>query len=283
LPHDRLVAVAKSGDWVVIRIGPWTFCLAVNKDGRFPDLSRHIPRPADATARCRLSPADAEFLGQTLPRLPCDETYNFPITLDLNGSIAIRAKAADQPRPTEVVLAGSEWSGEPVQLNMNRKFLARALKLGFSELLIYGDKLPVVCHDEHRHFVWATLDADTAIPPANDAIRIESPSAGTEIPVSKPKPQRRTIPVPDTTTNNGHAQANGQAKTNGQARKSSSSKASQQDLAGLIAQVETLRQSQRETLLKTNELLKGLKRHRRQSRALESTIASLRQLKTLGV
>ena len=33
----------------------------------------------------------------------------------------------------------------------------------------------------------------------------------------------------------------------------------------------------------TLELLKGLKCHRRQSRTLEATLASLRQLKTLGV
>jgi hypothetical protein len=36
-------------------------------------------------------------------------------------------------------------------------------------------------------------------------------------------------------------------------------------------------------LLKTNELVNGLKRHRRQNRALQSTLASLRQLKTLSM
>ncbi|MEI8373296.1 MAG: hypothetical protein WCJ35_10745 [Planctomycetota bacterium] len=55
-----------------------------------------------------------------------------------------------------------------------------------------------------------------------------------------------------------------------------------QDIAGLIKQTETLRTSLRDTLLKTNELLKDLNHYRRQSRAMESTIASLRQLNTLS-
>ena len=85
---------------------------------------------------------------------------------------------------------------------------------------------------------------------------------------------------------NGHTQpssqvpSNSHAKTNGQARRI---KASQQDIGALIEQTEALRQSLRDTLLKTIELVKGLKRHRRQSRALETTISSLRQLKALGV
>jgi hypothetical protein len=79
---------------------------------------------------------------------------------------------------------------------------------------------------------------------------------------------------------NGHRQAK---KANGQARKTTPRKATPPDAAALIQQTEALRQSLRETLGKTKELLKGLKRHRRQSRAMESTIASLRQLKGLGV
>jgi hypothetical protein len=43
LPQDQPVLVGKTGDWVALRVGPWTFYLAINKDGRFPDVCRHIP------------------------------------------------------------------------------------------------------------------------------------------------------------------------------------------------------------------------------------------------
>jgi hypothetical protein len=290
LPRDQPVLVGKTGDWVAFRVGPWTFYMAINKEGRFPDLSRQIPRLTEATARCQLSPTDAEFLAQTLPSLPTDDVYNHPVTVELNGSIAVRARAADQPKPTEILLTSSTWSGESIRLHTNRKYLARAAKLGFRELLVYGNKVPVLCHDENRQYVWALLDPESAIVPAEDAIRILSSGANSEAPVTQPRTRRRVSPVPEPATNpngsaasNGNGQTNGHAtKTNGQARRNTP-KVRQQDLAGLIQQAETLRTVLRETLVKTNELLKGLKRHRRQSRALESTIASLRQLKGLGV
>lgn len=241
---DEPVLVGKSGDWVAFRTGPWTIWLAINKDGRFPDISRHIPRPTDATAHCRFSPADVEFLGQTLPRLPCDETYNFPVTLDLNGSIAIRAKGADQPRPTEVVLKGSQWSGEPIRINTNRKYLARAAKLGFQELLIYGNKIPVLCQDEHRQYLWALLEPESVIPPSDDAIRIESPQVDTNHPDPHSKPRRRIPIVSETPTNptgNGHIPTSGATSTNGHAtatnghdRKAPGRKAELHDTAALI-------------------------------------------------
>ena len=84
------------------------------------------------------------------------------------------------------------------------------------------------------------------------------------------------------TANNGHAPSNGHAKANGQARNGTARKPGQ-DIDGLIRQAESLRTSLRDTLLKNNELLKGLKRHRRLNRSVQNTIASLRQLKTLGV
>jgi hypothetical protein len=295
LPHDQSVSIGKTGNWVAIGVGHWVIYQAINVDGRFPDVSRHIPQPAAATARCQFSPSDAEFLGQSLPRLPCDETYNFPITLDLNGSIAVRARASDQSKPTELVLSDSEWSGEPVRINTNRKYLARATKLGFRELLVYGNKVPVLCRDDHREYVWALLDPDTTIAPAEDAIRIESPKANPEAPVTKPGAERKVSPVPQPVTNsnenaasngngqpNGHAKTNGQAKVSGQSRNSAARK-SGQDIDGLIRQTEALRTSLRDTLLKTNDLLTGLKQNRRVNRSLQTTLASLKQLKSLGV
>src|SRR5208283_3446818 len=87
LAGDGPVSVGQSGDWVAFRVGAWTFWLAVNKDGRFPDLSRHILRPENAMARCVMSATDAAFLSQALPHLPSDDTLNHPITVDLNGNI----------------------------------------------------------------------------------------------------------------------------------------------------------------------------------------------------
>ena len=148
------------------RWGPWTIWLAINKDGRFPDLDHHLPRPADATARCQLSAADAEFLAQTLPKLPADDQFNNPVTVELNGRYR-RSKADDQSKPTEVVLVGSICPGEPISPQYQSPFLARALELGFREFHAYSNTCPMACFDNRRKFGVALLAPDTADRPAD--------------------------------------------------------------------------------------------------------------------
>jgi hypothetical protein len=93
---------------------------------------------------------------------------------------------------------------------------------------------------------------------------------------------------PTTNTNgkaasNGQAVTNEQASTNGQARKTTSRKASQQDIAALIERTIRFRSSLHDLTHQASDLVKALKQHRRQSKAVETTLASLKQLKTLGV
>lgn len=90
----------------------------------------------------------------------------------------------------------------------------------------------------------------------------------------------------ESTTNHeggSHSQANGQAQANGQSRKTVPHKARQQDITRLIEQAEKLRTALHDLMHEANGLVKALKQHRRQSRAIQNTLASLKQLKTLGV
>ena len=93
---------------------------------------------------------------------------------------------------------------------------------------------------------------------------------------------------PTTNTNgkaasNGQAVTNGQASTNGQARKTTSRKpASQQDIAALIARTIRFRTSLHDLTHQASDLVKALKQHRRQSKAVEATLATIKQLKSLA-
>ncbi len=115
LALDRPVAIGRNEDWLSLCTGPWTIHLRINKEGRYPDLSRYIPSGTTARTSCHIAGPDAEFLAATLPRLPCEDQSNYAITLDLNGSIALRARGDNQPQPTEVVLANSSYTGEGVK------------------------------------------------------------------------------------------------------------------------------------------------------------------------
>ena len=50
----------------------------------------------------------------------------------------------------------------------------------------------------------------------------------------------------------------------------------------LIEAAEQLKASLRDTLGKTNELIVGLKRHRKEAKIVRTTLDSLRQLQTVG-
>jgi len=80
------------GDAVAFRVGDWRVMLALQKEGRFPRLDDVIPAVNFETSRLTLSPEDAKFLEETLPRLPCDNVQNHPITLDLNGEVLVRSR-----------------------------------------------------------------------------------------------------------------------------------------------------------------------------------------------
>ena len=254
----------------------------MNKEGRFPDLSGALRDPASAKARCHLSPEDRQFLAESLPKLPCDEENNCPVTLEVNGQIAIGAKAAGQSTPTELVLSNSECAGEPVRISINRKYLARALKLGLQDLCLYGDDSALLGHDDSHKYIFMPLEPGAAIEPAEDAIRIESPKGEAAATITQPVTPRK-VPTMSEPTNN----TNGKATTNGQAKsdtaKASRRKASQQDISGLIEQAVQFRSALHTLVQQSNGLVKALKQHRRQNKVIQTTLESLKQLKTLGV
>jgi hypothetical protein len=171
---DCEVRIGQSENWVAFRIGPWTIQLALEKEKRFPDIKGCLPLASATTTRLRISDADARFLVQSLSRLPHNETSNGAVTVDLNGAVAVRARSADCPTPTELLLTGSTRLGDEVCLATDRKFLERAVRLGFRELCFVEENAPVVCRDGQREYFWALLDKSGIVKPAPDAVRIES-------------------------------------------------------------------------------------------------------------
>ncbi len=288
------VVVGKNSNHVAIGVGPWTFYLRVDTDGRFPKVAQSIPNPNTAKARCRLSADDTRFLAETLPKLPCDDEDNRHVTLDLNGHVAVRAKLADQSTPTEVVLTNSHFTGDTIRISMNRTYLARAMRLGLDEICLYGNETALLGQDEGRQYVWMPLSKDSAIRPKKDALRIESPKGSLAVSIPESPPPRRIPPVNETATNTSakaetNGQTNGRAATDGQAkpeaanRRTSKRKGAQQNIAGLIEQAEKFRAAAHDLTHQANDLVKALKQHRRQNRVIETTLASIRQIKGLGV
>ena len=74
-----------------------------------------------------------------------------------------------------------------------------------------------------------------------------------------------------------------QSKTNrnDQARSNGTGNDDRAGVEALIEQAEAVKTSLRETLARTTELITALKKHRKQTKLVRSTLASLRQLQSI--
>jgi len=271
------IAVGRTEDYVGIGVGRWLILLRIQKDARFPKIDQILPNPDFAKSRLELSPVDAGFLKETIPRLPCDDTLHDPITLDLNGRVLVRSRETAASRPTEVLLGTSKLTGEPVILNTNRRFVERALQLGFRSVCMYGPDSPAMCVDEHRRFLWALLDKGSAIPRHDDPQRIGAPSradVGSTISTPKPKEKVMAVALPAVTR--------ATAKPSETTKLPSAKPVHARSAGSAIEQALALRDTLRTAAQQAGELARSLKQQKRQSRFVTSTLASLKELQRVA-
>jgi hypothetical protein len=267
---DQPANVCRGKNRIAIQVGDWTIYLVIETLGRFPDIAAVVPQITSSATTLRLSPQDAEFLVTSLTKLPGNHDAHAPMTVDLNGQVALRVKEEGQDRPTEVVLAGSHVIGSPVRMHTDRQFLARAVSFGFTEFALVGADKPVVCKDTTRTYLWVPLANTQVIPPSANVTRMTTHA---EIEPPQPHPERTEHPMPQPNTNgatNGNGQVHGpeaSAKTN--------------TLAALITEAQSLKDYLHEGYARASRLAVALKRHRQQSRLVASTLASLRQLQQI--
>jgi hypothetical protein len=297
LPRAQPVEVGKTNTHVVFRIGDWTIWCEIQTEARFPAVERAIPADAEINARPRLDLQDARFLDSALDRLPGSDDDNRPVTVDLNGRVAIRAAASDQPQQvTELVLSRSHCTGPPLSVAINRTFLDRALRLGFTEIGFSGIETQFVCRDQRMTYAVQSLTGGSPLKPEDTVTRIESsPAAGRDDRVqTRSETPRRSMN--ESVRRNGReparpVEANGRhsarpVETNGQVPVRSAevngvpvSESPGTSLAALIQDAEALHASLADARSRTARLITGLRRQRKQSRLLAETLKSLRQLR----
>jgi hypothetical protein len=294
LPADVSVEIAKTKTHVALRIGRWTFYLRIDADSHFPNIDAVIPRSSKIASRCTIAPEDSAFLLRTLSRLPGHAEEHAPVTIDLHESVIIRAKAAEQDRATEVVLQRSMASGKAIRFCTDRELLARALNLGFNEIQIVDAATPVLCEDGHRRYVWMALERDS-ISPTADAVRIVSDSTafGEHAP-NKPRLARHSRQRSALNGSTSHAgiqkssagtlpapfpnpsQEASAVVQDTQVRSRSSG--ADNGLQSLIDEAEALKNVLRDAYTRTHHILATARRQRKQANAVQTAMASLRQL-----
>ena len=244
----------------------------VDQNARFPRIEQAIPTHFTKGTSFQLAPEDASFLAQALPHLPGRDDDHEQVTVDLNGHVAVRARAEGQT-VAELLLNRSQATGPPTRFVSDRQFLARALRLGFTECHVARADVPIVGRDRQRLFVWMPLSSELAIPPTPAAVRVESVASNEPVSQEPFAPRRmKTMPAP--TTNN-HA-------TNGSPNSNPDRSERSLGIVELIAEAEELRTVLSDASMRVARLLSALKQHRRQSRAVQAAMQSLKQLQLNG-
>jgi hypothetical protein len=260
LSFDPDATLGRTATHVVFASGPSTIAIAIRAGVRFPAVAAILPEPSRIATRLDLDPADASFLADTLDHLPGIDAINAPVTIDLNGKVCVRASDAEGRHLTELILARSAYTGPPIRLVSDRRLLAHAARLGAIAIGLAGTDRPIVARGEDRIYAWQPLSEDAALAPALDAIRVESTSIHA---LPDRSPARATIPVdiahprlePSVTTADPRS-----------------------GLAALIQEAESLHATLADAKARSHRLIAALRRHRKQSRLVQDTLKSLRQL-----
>jgi hypothetical protein len=167
-----------------------------------------------------------------------------------------------------------------VRFHANRGFLARALRLGFSELAVTDAGSPVVCRDDRRIYAWQPLNQESAIGPTDDMTRIES-APTTSRPASRPAATpKASSPMSERLPRTGPTDAvpgpNGVPHAPGAVPAGPG-------LAALIQEAEALHETLGTAKGRAQRLVVALRRQRKQARLMSGALEALKQLRLQDV
>jgi hypothetical protein len=241
------VRIGRTETHLVIEVGSWTIWLAIDRLARFPEIEAAVSKAKGATT-LTLSETDAAFLLDLLPQFPGHDQESAPITLDFDGQqIAVRGRGSRGDKPGEVFLTGSTASGLPIRLAFDRRFLMRALSLGFRRLRLAGNANAFVAVADDRLFLAAVLDPSLCVGP----------------PDTIPAKALAPLPVPSETT----------------MPKNTEPEPSNPDL---LAEAEGLRVALVELAQRAGRLIALLKSRKKDERVLNQVWSSLKSLQLGG-
>ncbi len=275
------VLIGRSEDWISIHlpvgrqgVNSCTLHLKIDKVRKFPNIDLQIPTQGSAATTLVLADDDVDFLLTSTKRLPGVQECNSPVTVDLNGVVAVRAAEEDHSNPTELVLSNSRRIGNEILFNTNRNFLTRAAELGFREIYLNNAEAPAYCQDDRRTYIWMLLGAEGAVTANSQTIQICSP-----VNSSTHNPKQRTTTVM-TTSQPTTSQPTTPRPV--EARPATTVNGEPDPTPTLLTQAEALRDSLSRALSDTRDLITLIKRNQKQNRLVETTLRSLKQLEHIG-
>jgi DNA polymerase III sliding clamp (beta) subunit (PCNA family) len=277
-------------EWLELRSDHWSF-ITKPIQGNYPNWRQVIPREGQNTTAIALSEEAVSLMLDALPRLPGSDDNYQPVDLIVaNGQFSLSARAKGDPQASRVPVPGAAVTGDDAQIRLNRSFVTKALRFGFTSFEITDELSPILFTAPGRKLIAMPIRLESSSSPKStpqpeaEAAARATPSA--EAPEETPTETRNTMPTetnltpprrgnlqPKTEDNNeNHNGTNGQ---NGSA------------LAAAITQVETVKTGLRDVIIELNatlDLLRAAEREKKASfKEVESVRATLRSLQKVAI
>jgi DNA polymerase III sliding clamp (beta) subunit (PCNA family) len=272
-----------SPTWVRLDSDHWTY---VSKpiEGPFPNWKHAIP-PAEALkSHITLGEPGIKIILDALPLLPGLDDRDQPVSLEIKGEY-LKLKAKGKDDWTEIPIPATV-SGLPVTISMNRTYLAKALKFGFTQIDIEDKTSPMVFSAKGKMLVVCPLGPGDqkvqAPPPTPPTAPPENASAAATPPPAEPAApaeptSERTQPVAE---NNGAATA-----THGALNSQPTASEETPAIDLMLAQIGTVRDGVKKSLDDVANMERLLRRAVKEQRANEKEInrarSTLRSLKSV--
>ena len=291
---DWRVAVAlnpeDAPEWIRLASDHWTF-LTKAIQGNYPNWRQVLPGEGRKTTTVTLNEAARALLLDALPRLPGREDNYQPVDLVVaNGRFSLSARAQGDPAASQVPVPGATVTGDDTRIRLNRSFVTKALRFGFTRFAIADALSPILFTAPGRKLVAMPIRPESAPSPQPtpqsdaEAATPAPPSAGTPEPTPTVErntmsaettltpPRRGNLPPKAEPTHGHHNGTNGQ---NGSA------------LSAAVAQIETVKTGLRDVILELNATLGLLRAAEREQKAsakeVESVRATLRSLQKVAI
>ena len=164
------LSCGKTERYFVVRSGPWTAYLLIDKAGRFPDVKSVVPKTASATT-FEIDRDDALRLRECLPKLPGHRDDKQPVTLDLVPGQPAVARGRDEASGavSEIVLSRSQVRNGPSKVSIDRAFLLRAMQLNCITIRVASSDKPIVACSDRITWLAASLHPSSIVPPTTAA------------------------------------------------------------------------------------------------------------------
>ncbi|MCL1898041.1 MAG: hypothetical protein FWG16_04395 [Micrococcales bacterium] len=150
------IKLGLEADHVYFGLGNVEFWLHI-VDGNFPKVEQLLV-PADGTTYLNFHPTDVQFVLDRIEKLPGAKDSESPLYFHINKAVQARAHDIAHKTGIALELSHSKFTGEPVDVAMNRHFLKNALQFGCWTMGIdpTGDKA-VIFKGDDKTFVCMPL------------------------------------------------------------------------------------------------------------------------------